>query len=383
MRLQPGLQFSSIAFDSKHGYLFLAESTELFLWLWSVSANKHHILSVSLQSIAHDLTLDMAKEMIYWRSSNGNIFSYVYNSQNVTDFGTSRGPMAVFGDFIYIITSVGRSVVSVHNTTDLRTRRKYFLPANNAYLDLAVAIHSITPDSNATSTFHFPLCGPNTHYRKINGTLNCTCMEGYSGECNSCRRAKDCSEVQNNGNNESGVYQINPDGQGYFKVFCDMKSSGGGWTVFQRCLDRSVDFYRGWNDYKEGFGNLTSEFWLGLDKIYRLTSARRNKLRVDLGDWSGKKAYAEYDYFAVKNENKKYQLSLGKYSGTAWDALSGHKNMKFSTKDSDNDIYSGNCATSNKGAWWYNDCYFSNLNGEFMQWSGFYDLKTSEMKIKP
>ncbi|XP_046864334.1 uncharacterized protein LOC124458347 [Xenia sp. Carnegie-2017] len=187
MRLQPGLQFSSIAFDSKHGYLFLAESTELFLWLWSMTANKHDIFSVSLQSIAHDLTLDMAKEKIYWRVSNGNVFSCDYYSHNVIDFGTSGGPMAVFKDFIYIITSVGRSVVSVHNTTDQRTRRKYFLPVNNGYLDLAVAIHSITPDSNATNTFRLPLCGPNTYYRKINGSLNCTCMKGYSGECNSCQ----------------------------------------------------------------------------------------------------------------------------------------------------------------------------------------------------
>ncbi|XP_046862285.1 uncharacterized protein LOC124455691 [Xenia sp. Carnegie-2017] len=187
MRLQPGLQLSSIAFDSKHGYLFLAESTERFLWLWNKTANKHHIFSVSLQSIAHDLTLDMAKEKIYWRVSNGNVFSCDYYSHNVIDFGTSGGPMAVFGDFIYIMTSVGQSVVSVHNTTDQRTRRKFFLPVNNSYLDLAVAIHSITPDSNATNTFRFPFCGPNTYYRKINGTLNCTCMEGYSGECNSCQ----------------------------------------------------------------------------------------------------------------------------------------------------------------------------------------------------
>ncbi|XP_046861718.1 fibrillin-1-like isoform X2 [Xenia sp. Carnegie-2017] len=152
-----------------------------------MTANKHHILSVSLQSIAYDLTLDIAKEKIYWRVSNGTIFSYVYYSQNVIGFGTSRGPMAVFGDFIYIMTSVGRSAVSVHNTTEQRTRRKYFLPVNNAYLDLAVAIPSITHDAKATSTFHFPLCGPKTYYRKINGTLNCTCMEGYSGECNSCQ----------------------------------------------------------------------------------------------------------------------------------------------------------------------------------------------------
>ncbi|XP_046861422.1 pro-epidermal growth factor-like [Xenia sp. Carnegie-2017] len=157
-----------------------------------MTANKHHIRSVSLQSIAHHLTLDMAKEKIYWRVSNGNLFSCDYYSHNVIDFGTSGGPMAVFGDYIYIMTSVGRSVVSVHNTTDQRTRRKFFLPVNNASLDLAVAIHSITPDSNATSTFHFPLCGPYTYYRKINGTLNCTCMEGYSGECNSCQDINEC-----------------------------------------------------------------------------------------------------------------------------------------------------------------------------------------------
>ncbi|XP_046861765.1 fibrinogen C domain-containing protein 1-like [Xenia sp. Carnegie-2017] len=219
-------------------------------------------------------------------------------------------------------------------------------------------------------------------------------MEGYFGECNSCRRAKDCTEVQNNGKNESGVYQIDPDGKGSFNVYCDMTSNGGGWTVFQRRLDGSVDFYRGWNDYKEGFGNLTSEFWLGLDKIYRLTSARRNKLRVDLGDWSGNKAYAEYDYFAVKNENKKYQLSLGNYSGNAGDSLSYHKGMAFTTKDSDKS--GGNCATSFKGAWWYGGCYESNLNGHYYSgnqintqgviwghWKVYKSLKFTEMKIKP
>ncbi|XP_046861575.1 fibrinogen C domain-containing protein 1-like [Xenia sp. Carnegie-2017] len=210
--------------------------------------------------------------------------------------------------------------------------------------------------------------------------------------------AKDCIDVQNNGKNESGVYQIDPDGQGSFNVYCDMTSYGGGWTVFQRRQDGSVNFYRGWNDYKEGFGNLSSEFWLGLDKIYRLTSARRNKLRVDLGDWSGNKAYAEYDYFSVKNESKKYQLSLGKYSGNATDSLLYHKDMAFTTKDSDNDKERrGNCATISKGAWWYNDCYnFSNLNGHYYSgpyssWSGVVwyswkktqSLKFTEMKIKP
>ena len=96
------------------------------------------------------------------------------------------------------------------------------------------------------------------------------------------------------------------------------KKTGGGWTVFQKRLDGSVDFYRGWNDYKKGFGNLNGEFWLGLVKINRLTSSDRYKLRVDLEDTEGKTAYAEYNLFAITGEWADYQLSLGSYSGWIW-----------------------------------------------------------------
>jgi len=80
-------------------------------------------------------------------------------------------------------------------------------------------------------------------------------------------------------------------------------------------LDGSVDFYRGWADYKRGFGNLNGEFWLGLDKMHRLTKKGRNGIRVDLEDTTGNTAYADYDMFAVASERAKYLLSLGTYSG--------------------------------------------------------------------
>ena len=131
-----------------------------------------------------------------------------------------------------------------------------------------------------------------------------SCLPGY----------KNCAELYKAGKRTSGVYKIDPDGAGVFDVYCDQTTAGGGWTVFQKRLDGSVNFYRGWNDYKKGFGNLNGEFWLGLDKIHRLTKTK-SKLRVDLEDFNRNTAYAEYSYFAITDERSKYKLSLGTYSG--------------------------------------------------------------------
>lgn len=212
-------------------------------------------------------------------------------------------------------------------------------------------------------------------------------------------KGKDCAELYKSGQRTSGVYTIDPDGSGAFDVFCDQTTAGGGWTVFQKRLDGSVNFYRGCADYKNGFGNLNGEFWLGLDKINRLTKTK-NRLRVDLEDTTSKTAYAEYDMFAVTSERTKYKLSLGSYSGTAGDSLSSHRGQPFTTKDQDNDSYRrGNCAVLFKGAWWYSSgCHHSNLNGVYhhgkhsshadgvnwYHWKGHnYSAKRAEMKIRP
>ncbi|KAL9965480.1 hypothetical protein ACROYT_G029284 [Oculina patagonica] len=209
---------------------------------------------------------------------------------------------------------------------------------------------------------------------------------------------KSCAEPYINGERISGVFTINPEGAGAMAVYCDLTTPGGGWTVIQKRFDGSVNFYRGWDDYKTGFGDLNGEFWLGLDKIHRLTKYRRYMLRVDLEDTSGNKAYAQYDMFAVSSERTKYQLSLGSYSGTAGDSLSGHGGSLFTTKDRDNDSWSSNCAVRYKGAWWYNACHASNLNGVYHHgkhssyadgviwyyWKGYhYSVKRAEMKIRP
>ena len=148
-----------------------------------------------------------------------------------------------------------------------------------------------------------------------------------------------------------------------------METDGGGWTVFQRRQDGSVDFYRYWTDYENGFGDLTGEFWLGLSKIHRLTKEGSNTLRVDLGDFEGNTAYANYSTFSISDGSTEYILTVGGYSGTAGDSLANHNGMRFSTRDNDNDNQGSKCAQYYTGAWWYNNCYDSNLNGHYFNTS--------------
>ena len=115
---------------------------------------------------------------------------------------------------------------------------------------------------------------------------------------------------------KDGVYTIiSVDSLGSFQVRCDMQTDGGGWTVFQRRQDSSVNFYRGWQDYKNGFGDLNGNFWLGLDKIHLLTKSGQNVLRVDLTDWTDDTAYAKYGSFSVASESDAYRMNYVRYSG--------------------------------------------------------------------
>ncbi|KAK3101086.1 hypothetical protein FSP39_000838, partial [Pinctada imbricata] len=204
---------------------------------------------------------------------------------------------------------------------------------------------------------------------------------------------------------ESGLYPIKLPNQRILNIRCDMSTDKGGWTIIQRRTDGSVNFTRDWNDYAFGFGNPNSEYWLGNEYLHELTSRNNYSLRIDLWDWEGDHAYAEYKFFHVNNEADKYRISVSGYQGTAGDAMSGyHNNMQFSTIDNDNDLWYDSCASKDRSGWWYRDCGFSALNGLYWQngtiditrdgiirgiiWYNWksrysYSLKMVEMKIKP
>ena len=78
------------------------------------------------------------------------------------------------------------------------------------------------------------------------------------------------------------------------------------------------------------------------------------------------------------------------------DSLTWHVGQKFSTPDQDNDPdFIDHCAVSFHGAWWFKNCYQSNLNGRYQQgvhddgvtwwhWKhNGYSMRVTEMKIRP
>ncbi|XP_045179558.2 ficolin-2-like [Mercenaria mercenaria] len=203
-----------------------------------------------------------------------------------------------------------------------------------------------------------------------------------------------CLETKNAGMLRSGVYKQR---QG-LEIYCDQTTDGGGWLVFQRRQSGEIDFYRNWTEYKNGFGDITGEFWLGNEHLSSLTATGDHELRIDIEDFNGNKAFAKYSKFKVHPEEDKYKLEVSGYSGSAGDSLKYHNGMKFTTSDRDNDgtIYF-NCAIERHGAWWYGYCHRSNLNGQYfnipdkidsngINWwdwkNSYYCLKSVEMKFR-
>ncbi|XP_044839701.1 tenascin-X isoform X2 [Mauremys mutica] len=207
---------------------------------------------------------------------------------------------------------------------------------------------------------------------------------------------RDCAEEQLNGpgpSREVTIY-LGGDRQRPLLVFCDMETDGGGWLVFQRRMNGETDFWRDWQDYAQGFGNRSQEFWLGNDALHELTAAGEQELRVDLRA-GAEAAFAQYQRFRVDPPSEHYRLHLGSYRGTAGDALSYHSGSVFSTRDRDPNRLLIPCAVSYRGAWWYRNCHYANLNGlygsrrdhqgvNWFNWKGFeFSIPFTEMKLRP
>ncbi|KAH8392147.1 hypothetical protein KR215_001824, partial [Drosophila sulfurigaster] len=151
-----------------------------------------------------------------------------------------------------------------------------------------------------------------------------------------------------------GVHQLNVSGIGLFNVSCDSQLAGSGWIVIQQRVGGNENFTRDWATYRKGFGSFESDFFLGLEKIHRITSLQRFELYIHLVARYGNTYNVRYDDFKISDEDNGYALSLGKFNGTIRDDMRGSENIKFTTFDHDNDKRDyGNYAVQSESGWWY------------------------------
>ncbi|XP_041674576.1 fibrinogen C domain-containing protein 1-like [Drosophila eugracilis] len=196
----------------------------------------------------------------------------------------------------------------------------------------------------------------------------------------------------------SGIYNITVRGVKTFEAPCNST----GWLTIQKRFDGSEDFHRPWEDYKNGFGKIKGEFFIGLEKLHVMTRDRKHELSIKLGKVDGSIGFVHYDHFEIGSEAEFYVLkSVGNHTGEPGDSLTVHVKSKFTTLDRDNDSsIHKNCASNDKGGWWYSNCALSKLNGKYykeghsmytngISWGTWHNydyqqsLTFSEMMIRP
>ena len=239
----------------------------------------------------------------------------------------------------------------------------------------------------------------------------CICIDDYDTpkkyycDCTNLKPKRDCLDFYQGGVRVDGIYEVTMNGFKNTIVFCDQTTWGGGWTVLQRRYDGSTNFYRNWKEYKEGFGKLHREFWIGNDNIHLLSVQaiypKGSEALIQFrpyGYASGSIYTNRYSHFHIDNEKSKYMMHVSGIACNHWNAgyfISYNNKMEFSTKDSDNDKTSSyHCARKCYGGWWYNACNnpYTNLNGEYnslkknswvcsFSWYSTY-LEFSEMKMR-
>ncbi|KAG7255405.1 hypothetical protein CRUP_035713 [Coryphaenoides rupestris] len=162
---------------------------------------------------------------------------------------------------------------------------------------------------------------PDVHARSMKSTTVNTKTASYVG--------KDCADIlQHHTRGEvSGVFEVHL-GQGpdtrVVQVYCDQSGFMGGWLLVQQRESGQLNFNRSWVEYRQGFGSVDAqgqgELWLGNRQLHLLTNRSESMLRVELEDWEGGVATAQYS-IKVASEREGFRLRWRNYEagdGGGW-----------------------------------------------------------------
>ncbi|KFM74364.1 Techylectin-5B, partial [Stegodyphus mimosarum] len=303
-----------------------------------------------------------------------------------------------------LVESLGRSTNEIRK--DIQQGMKDIDKKLNNLTVLAKSVPQCDPlipsDSVASSRSIAPSYAK--HPQLVVDDQKSTRGESCTKNVQNVQNPKSCADLRKGGATCDGIYVIFPQSVRAVRVYCDMTTDGGGWTVLMRrgdYGDKMTSFNKNWISYKNGFGDTEGEFWLGNDVINLMTTEDENMLRVHLSAFDDDEINLDYGFFTIGNESSNYRLHIGSPMGTpstAANSLLYHNQHPFSTFDRKNDKFEQNCAAMYKGGWWFNGCYFGFLTGEYFKaedkregwqgilwydWKGNAALKGAEMMIRP
>ncbi|XP_071835326.1 uncharacterized protein [Apostichopus japonicus] len=178
-------------------------------------------------------------------------------------------------------------------------------------MELSVAVRALLTFLCTTTIAFTSSEETSIHRRSLPSTAEDTQMAHYFFYQRS-EYPKDCRDVQSQcaTSNSSGVYLIKPDGfEDPFEVYRNNNVGGGDWTVIQRRESGAVNFNRSWSQYQDGFGFLSTEFWLGNEKLSYLTNQADYELRVDIELSNGASFYTTYKGFRITDEWGQYKVT--------------------------------------------------------------------------
>ena len=170
------------------------------------------------------------------------------------------------------------------------------------------------------------------------------------------------------------IYPDTPDLTNFsLQVSCDQETGGGGWIMYMRRLNGTVDFSRNWDDYKRGFGqngdNMT-ELWLGNENVYQVLQSYGTtecELRIEMDAWDETERWLVASNVRMNNETSKYTLNWDNVTGPYPEIYSNwnyHKLLEFRTNDSENPHCVGS-VDQYTGGWWY-ECSSLFLTGKYV-----------------